>query len=484
MTFYIKNATASGSSHGSLQNGGSAPATATTGTGWTVGKTAATVYSLLLYGTKRAANTFGSTALPSGAPTTTDCFRSENTLNGTFSAGSWTIAVSVISVTAAASGAGTLRARVWKSVNADGSGATEITSATAETGSWSNLLTSAAQNLTMSFNPGAVTLASQYLFLQLACKIGTASGNNSADVVLRTDGTNSKITTPLFTVKLDGPIAAVSVASATSLARARPVAGTVAAASTVSATRVDRARPLAGPIAAASSLSGSSFARAAAELGSVGASSLASASRLVRAIGELGTVGAVAAVTGSPLARAIAEAGAIGAASADTGAAAAARAIAGASDASSTASGAAAADRAVEASAAGSSSVSGEGVVDRGLEGASAGGADVSGDLDVDGGYTPGPVDLEGSLGAAASLSAPLTRARRIAGAAPGASLLEADGIARSVGAAGSVDACASLQGSMRRAVSLAGTIAVRVRVYARSETRAQTRRLRSGLGL
>ena len=48
-TFYFKNAAASGSSHGSLQDGGTGPSNATMTTGWKVAKTAATVYDLVVF---------------------------------------------------------------------------------------------------------------------------------------------------------------------------------------------------------------------------------------------------------------------------------------------------------------------------------------------------------------------------------------------------------------------------------------------------
>ena len=201
-TFYIKNAAAGTSSHGSLNINGTQPSTATTSTGWTVGTTAATNYSEMVFNTKNAAGTFGSTALPntSGQTGSNDCWRSEVPLTMTVASGTWTIAVSVISVTAGASGTGVFEVRVWKSTDATGNtAATEITSGAVASSTASNLTTGAAQNLTATFNPGSVSLSSQYLFIQLAWKVTGASASSTADVVIRTDATNSTVSMPAIT---------------------------------------------------------------------------------------------------------------------------------------------------------------------------------------------------------------------------------------------------------------------------------------------
>lgn len=198
-TFYIKNAAAAGSNFGSLQDGG-AVTTATTGTGWTVGTTAATAYSLMAYGTKQAAATFGAGALPAVAPSNVaaDAWRTESPLTGTFLAGTWTFSASVIAVAAAASGAGKLRVRLWRDTSATGATAVELTTSTVTTGQWTNLLTSAAQNLSGTQSIAQFDLVNEYLFMQMACQIDTASASASGDVVFRVDSTNSRIVTPSF----------------------------------------------------------------------------------------------------------------------------------------------------------------------------------------------------------------------------------------------------------------------------------------------
>lgn len=197
--FYIKNATAGGGgAHGSLQDGGTPPSTATTATGWTSAKIASGNYSLMLYGTERASGTFGTTAQPASAPTTNDCWRSENKLSGTFDSGTWNFTVSVIAVSAGGAQDGRIRIRAWRSPNADGSGAVEITAGAVQGSIVTNLATATAQHSTGSFSPGAITLDEEYLFLQAAWEITGAGSSNSQDVLIRTDSTNSKLTPTTF----------------------------------------------------------------------------------------------------------------------------------------------------------------------------------------------------------------------------------------------------------------------------------------------
>ncbi len=203
-TFLLLNSAASSSTYGSLQDGGSTT-TATTTTGWTVGTTAGTVYANQNYNTKVTAATFGATPQPSAAPANAgECWRSSNPLTGHFESGTWTIAISVIASANAATGTGRLRVRIWKSANQNGSSAVELTTSTISTTQWNNLTTGAAQNLTGSQAIAATTFANEYLFIEVACEIDTASGNAAADVLIRIDQTNSKLTTALFDPSIDG----------------------------------------------------------------------------------------------------------------------------------------------------------------------------------------------------------------------------------------------------------------------------------------
>lgn len=195
-TFYLLNALASGSNHMDLQDGGTAPGTATTGTGWTVAKIAADRYARMDSQTERASGSFGTVAQPDGAPDNTlgDCFRTPQ-LNGDFAAGNWDFQFPVMAVSSGGDQDGAIRFRLWKSANADGSGATEVTAATQQCSTVTNLTTSAEQISSLLFNPGAVSVANQYLFVQLAWRI---TGAGTRDVLLRI-GSSARILTTDFT---------------------------------------------------------------------------------------------------------------------------------------------------------------------------------------------------------------------------------------------------------------------------------------------
>lgn len=177
-TLYLLNSTASGSNFGSLQFGGTAPSTETTGTGWTVDTVGSGNYARMAYATERASSTFSGTAQPSGAPDNTlgDCWRSSSALSGDFATGVWTIAVPVIAVTAAAGQDGRVRVRLWRSTSATGASATEITSGAVAGTTVTNLATGAEQLSTVTTaSITGFTLANEYLFVQVAWEITGAA---------------------------------------------------------------------------------------------------------------------------------------------------------------------------------------------------------------------------------------------------------------------------------------------------------------------
>lgn len=90
-TFYLINSKATGANHMKLQDGGSPPATVTTGTGWRPGVLAPTVYSSMQALTE--VTSFYAGAKPDAAPnnTTGDCWRSEYAFLGLFASGDWTL---------------------------------------------------------------------------------------------------------------------------------------------------------------------------------------------------------------------------------------------------------------------------------------------------------------------------------------------------------------------------------------------------------
>jgi len=207
ITYYLTDTLASGSAHMALQEGGSAPTTARISTGWIVGTTAATVYSRMDAQTERANATLTSTVQPNGGPDNTlgDCFRTATTLNGSFAAGNWAFDWKVQGETRVTSTTGgRLRFRMWRSVNADGSSATEITAATQTSTLFAALANSASQAIAKTYDPGAFTLANEYLFIQHALSITTAGDNSTADVHLCV-GTGNSIVTTDFTVATSLP---------------------------------------------------------------------------------------------------------------------------------------------------------------------------------------------------------------------------------------------------------------------------------------
>lgn len=178
-TYYILNSL-NGDGWLDVQAGGSAPSTATGATGWTVSSTAADNYSQMAAGSERLASTFGGTALPgAGGPDNSlkDAIRL-GPFSGDHAAGNWAVSIPVIAVDAGGTQDGAIRVRVWKSANADGSGATELTSGAVQLSTVTDLTTGASQTSSGNVTLGAITSggSSYYLFFCVAWRItGAAS---------------------------------------------------------------------------------------------------------------------------------------------------------------------------------------------------------------------------------------------------------------------------------------------------------------------
>lgn len=202
-TYYLKDAAASGSNFLSLQDGGSAPASATTATGWVQNSLGQFLASLMERGVKRAAGTF-SGSLPSTQPDDAlgDAFRSENSLNGTFDAGVWTFKVGVIAVDQGGS-SGSILVRLWKSANPDGSGAINYFTNWMKVEEYINITTGTQYNIVSSgLSVPAITFSNEYLFLQVSCYTDLYNGSGkpaNSDVLLRVGGTNCQVETSNFT---------------------------------------------------------------------------------------------------------------------------------------------------------------------------------------------------------------------------------------------------------------------------------------------
>ena len=169
---------------------------ATTATGWTVGKIATANDSTMVWGTENATGTFSTEAGTPKPPALAagNALRSDTPITGEFAAAAWSIVVAFRSVSTAYTGTIRARARVFRSVNADGSGATEITAAT-QVGSTSGAgSTTVDSTSTITWTPAAsFILNNEYLFIVLACEIVTASGSNTADALLRTGTTTTGV---------------------------------------------------------------------------------------------------------------------------------------------------------------------------------------------------------------------------------------------------------------------------------------------------
>ncbi|HEY9657574.1 MAG TPA: hypothetical protein V6C65_03855, partial [Allocoleopsis sp.] len=164
-------------------------AAATVG-GWKLGKTAAGQSAELTVGTESNVFTLQSSfPKPNGLITgaSPNAWRSVNQYSGTFAATAWSIRVAGRSVNNAFSGTGRARVRVFASVNADGSAARELTTATQVGTTVGPGSTSADVVSVVTWTPATtLTLAGEYIFIAVAWEIITASGNNNADIDLRT----------------------------------------------------------------------------------------------------------------------------------------------------------------------------------------------------------------------------------------------------------------------------------------------------------
>lgn len=190
LTLFLNNPVQSGSSAGLLTL--TQPTASTSTTGWTVGTiTTAFPYSSMSYNVERGTTEFTSAVLPNGPPATAaghlaeDCWRLSANTTGQFSLGTWYSAMSVIAVTNGGAQDGNALFRIWRSANADGSGAIELTASRMTGTTVTNLSTTVAQTSSASTRIAASNLTNEYVFLQVAWQISGAGGNANADVLTR-----------------------------------------------------------------------------------------------------------------------------------------------------------------------------------------------------------------------------------------------------------------------------------------------------------
>ena len=171
--------------------------------GWVSAKLAAANMSEYNAGSKLTSASFSTSVKPgvlSGG--TSNAFKSPSFLKGTFAATAWTFTFAMRCGTSS-SQRGRMRMRVFKSANANGSSATELTGSTQiGTTVGAALSTTVDQLTTVTWTPGTtITLDFEFLFFVLAWEITTAGGSNSADVLIRTGQSagGSRLVTPDFT---------------------------------------------------------------------------------------------------------------------------------------------------------------------------------------------------------------------------------------------------------------------------------------------
>lgn len=188
LTYRLNNANATGTAFQRMTEVDQAAATSSTG--WTVAKTATTLSSPMVNGTEQLATTFTAEAgnpkpgTPDGA--LGNAFRTEDVYDGIFANANWTITVVWRSVTVAHSGTLRVRARVFRDGTSNGSTATELTGSTQVGGTSAVGSTTVDVSSAITWSPGGIVVVkNEYLIFTIAMEIVTASGNNSADALLR-----------------------------------------------------------------------------------------------------------------------------------------------------------------------------------------------------------------------------------------------------------------------------------------------------------
>lgn len=171
------------------------PAASTSTTGWTVGTTVAARFSRMTYNVEVPAANFTATAQPSAAPTNIaeDCWRLSAVTTGTFSAGTWYSAASIIAVTNASSQAGRARFRIWRGQSPDGVGVTELTRGTMVGSTTAALSTTVAASSSASTQIASSAVTNEYLFLEMAWETTTAGTNANADALIRLGPVTSNV---------------------------------------------------------------------------------------------------------------------------------------------------------------------------------------------------------------------------------------------------------------------------------------------------
>jgi hypothetical protein len=174
----------------------SPPSTLDTAQGWTVDSKASPNYCPYKPDTTQAANAFV-TSEPSAFSQLG--YRTLATLLGFFAAGNWVLSFKVKN-NAYYAQTGYVKYRLWRSVNANGSGATQITPGWQASSLISFTAGTQYKTGTITWAGGTVTLTSEYLFLEIEWSAQASGGNASAIVYwAHNEGAAEQLVTPAFT---------------------------------------------------------------------------------------------------------------------------------------------------------------------------------------------------------------------------------------------------------------------------------------------
>jgi hypothetical protein len=204
MTWYVTNNLGDGSPHQAMsETDPGTEAYASPVTGWIV-STGATNHSPYDAQVEQAAATFVNTTPPDGSIDTAagDCWRTDRPYVGDFASANWNVHFACRANTGGDTQDGRIRIRLFRGNINDGNGATEITAGHIQGGLVTNLLTSATQVSTATFNPGAFTVNGEFIFVQLAWERTGAAGMTTYDVNMRignASGTGSRVISSDFT---------------------------------------------------------------------------------------------------------------------------------------------------------------------------------------------------------------------------------------------------------------------------------------------
>ena len=193
-TYYLLDTKVSGINHLDVQT--SIPTATDSTTAWAMGAGAAAgEYSLVYANVTRIDTTFTASAVPTTIDTTNgNGWRLTGLKTGTYPAGNWSFSfrLKVLSGTNSTGDPG-IAFLLWKSSNADGSGGSAI--GTLQVTTYAANITSSGATVTATYDPGAVALSNEYLFLLAACRINPAGQAGTDTIGFRSTSTNVITTT-------------------------------------------------------------------------------------------------------------------------------------------------------------------------------------------------------------------------------------------------------------------------------------------------